>query len=205
MVSDSTPFKGPKGKLPWIEHEGATLGDSSFIIEHLGRRYGHDLDASFDPALRACGQAFKRLLEENLYWVMVYDRWVVPTNWERFEPEVFGLIPSFARPLIGPLARRNVWKELRGHGIGLHSREEIHRLGCRDILAVADFLGDKPFLLGERPSEVDASAYGLLANILEAPIESPVKDAGAKRENLLAYCRRMRETWFAKAPSASRP
>lgn len=34
-VVDATPFKGPKRKLPWIEHEGKRIGDSGFIIEYV--------------------------------------------------------------------------------------------------------------------------------------------------------------------------
>ena len=34
-VVDATPFRAPKGKLPWIEHEGKKIGDSGLIIEYL--------------------------------------------------------------------------------------------------------------------------------------------------------------------------
>jgi hypothetical protein len=37
----------------------------------------------------------------------------------------------------------------------LYSQDEIH-----DIGAIADFLGDKPFLMGETRTEIDAVAYG---------------------------------------------
>ena len=87
--------------------------------------------------------------------------------------------------------------ELRGDGIGLHSRDEIHAIGRRDIGAIADFLGSKPFLLGERPTEIDAIAYGLLPNIMNVPIASPIKDEALKRENLAAYVERLRSRYFA--------
>lgn len=44
---------------------------------------------------------------------------------------------------------------------------------------------------------VDATTYGLLANILLAPdIASPVKDYGLGRTRLFAYIERMRDLYF---------
>jgi glutathione S-transferase len=196
-ITDPTPLKAPKRKLPYIEHEGKMIGDSNFLIDYLNRRYSYNLNARLTTSECATATALLRLLEENLYWTMVYDRWMVERNWAIFKPIVLGLVPAFARPVVARLAKRGVWQELVGHGIGRHSQEEIHQIGIRDMNALADFLADKPFFMGEEPTEIDASAYGLLANILEVPIDTPVKAEGQKRENLLAYCQRMQERYFA--------
>jgi glutathione S-transferase len=196
-VVDATPFKGPKGKLPWIEHEGRRIGDSGFIIEYVNERFGRDPDAALSAADRAVAAAFRRLLEENLYWTIVYDRWMVDANWPITKETVLGLIPAAARVVVAPIARRGVRRQLAGHGIGLHSRDEIHAIGRKDIGALADFLGAKPFLMGAAPTSIDAVAYGVLANIAWAPIVSPLKDQVAKRVNLSAYLERMRDRYFA--------
>src|SRR6185503_16489589 len=65
----------PKGKYPCIVDGEETIPDSSFIIEHLKRKYGDPLDAKHAPAERAAGHAIKRMLEENFYWVIVAERW----------------------------------------------------------------------------------------------------------------------------------
>lgn len=196
-VVDATPFRAPKGKLPWIEHEGKKIGDSGFIIEHLETRFGCDPGAGLSAAERAMSLAMRSLIEENLYWVMVYDRWMVDENWRTFRDVVLGGIPSPIRPVVALFARRGVRAQLRGHGIGLHYRHEIHAIGRRDIGAIADFLGGEPFLLGERPTEIDAIAYGLLANIMNVPIASPIQDEASKRANLAAYVERLRNRYFA--------
>lgn len=190
-VVDATPFRGPKGKLPWIEHEGQSIGDSSFIIAYLERRFGCDPDARLTAAERAVAHALQRLVEENLYWVLVHDRWVVEENWRTFKDVVLGGVPAALRPLIAPIARRGVRRQLVGHGMGLHARDEIHAIGLRDLAALAHFLGDKPFLMGAEPSSIDASAYGLLANIVNVPIASPIKDEARKRANLVAWVERV--------------
>lgn len=196
-VVDATPFRGPKGKLPWIEHDGRKIGDSGFVIEYLETCFGCDLNAGLSAAERGVSLSVRRLIEENLYWVMVYDRWMVDENWRTFRDVVLGGVPAPIRGLVAFLARRGVRSQLRGHGIGLHSRPEIHAIGQRDMGALADLLGDKPFLLGARPAEIDAIAYGLLPNIMHVPIASPVKEEALKRANLVAYVERLRQRYFA--------
>jgi glutathione S-transferase len=195
-VIDATPFKGPKRKLPWIEHEGRAIGDSGFIIEYLEQRFGCDPNAGLSAAERAIALSLRRLIEENLYWVLVYDRWIVEANWPVTRAVVLGMVPAAARVLIAPLARRGVRRQLVGHGMGLHSPQEVHAIGQRDVGAIADFLGDKPYLMGGAPTEIDAVAYGMLANIMLVPIDSPVKEAALRRENLVAFVERLRARYF---------
>ena len=86
---------------------------------------------------------------------------------------------------------------MRGQGMGRHSEAEICTIGCRDVTAVADFLGDKPYLLGDTPSSYDATAHAFLANLLWAPVESPIRRHAATRPSLEAYCQRMKARAFA--------
>jgi glutathione S-transferase len=127
---------------------------------------------------------------------MVYDRWMLAENWPGTKQLMFGAIPAAVRPLVAIFARRGVRQELVGQGIGRHSSDEIHRIGIRDLNAVADFLGDKPFFMGPNPTEIDATVYGLISNIIQVPVETPVKAAGLERPNLLKYCDRMKARFF---------
>ena len=192
-----TPFGGPKGKAPWIEHEGRRLGDSGFIIDYLRSHFGVDPDAGLTPVERASSLALRRLIEENLYWTMVYDRWMVEENWVVFRNAVLGGLPALMRPIITPMARRGVRQQLRGHGIGLHARGEIHAVGQRDIGALSDFLGEKPYFMGDKPTELDAVAYGQLANIIDAPIATPIKDEAKARPNLVGFVERIKNRYYA--------
>ena len=201
-VVDGTPFKGPKGKLPWIEHEGRKIGDSGFIIEYLRNRFDCDPNRDLSPAELAVARAMRRLIEENLYWVMVYHRWMVDETWRSFRDVVLAELPLALRRVIGPIARRGVRRQLRGHGIGLHSRDEIDAIGRGDIAAIADLLGDKPFLLGEAATEIDATAYGQLANIARGPFDGPLEREVRARTNLVEYLGRIERRYFARGAPA---
>lgn len=198
-IVDATPFKGPKGKLPFIEHEGQRIGDSNFIIEYVEERFGCRPDGGLSAADVAVARALRRLIEENMYWSMVYDRWMVDGNWQVFRDVVLAGVPAPLRSLIGPVARRGVRSQLKGHGIGLHSREEIGAIGRGDLRAIVDYLGDKRYLMGDEPSAIDATAYGFLANIVRVPLDGALKREAVQHPNLLAYLDRFEQRYFAPA------
>jgi len=196
-VNSGDVFKAPKGKLPVIEDDGTIVADSHFIIEHLKARHGVPLDAGLAPQERAVATAFQRLFEENLYWAVVQTRWIDDAGWAKTREAFFGAMPLPLRWIVPTLARRGLRAQMRGHGMGRHSAAEIHAIGCRDVTAVAVFLADKPFMLGERPSSLDATAHAFLANLLWAPVDSPIQRCARGRPTLEAYCQRMKARYYA--------
>jgi len=188
VVAIRNPSQGPKGKLPFIEDEDRTfVADSSLIIEHLSRTRGIDLDAGLDPTRRAQAVALQRLFEDHLYFIGVWSRWLDPEGWQSFGPAVFHGIPPPVRQLVAAFVRRRVRGELRAQGVGRHSQAELYAMGQADLAAIATLLGDQPFFCGERPSTIDAVAYGFLANLVLVPIETELKRSAEAFPNLVAW------------------
>ena len=158
--------EAPKRKLPYIDDDGTVVADTHFIIEYLKARYGDPLDGALTPAEHAVATALLRLIEQNLHWAVVYTRWVQPEGWAKTREAFFGAMPAPLRWFVPTLARCGLVAEMKGHGMGRHSAAEIHAIVCRDITALADFLGDKPFMLGDSPCSLGASAHAFLANLL---------------------------------------
>lgn len=190
------PGKGPKGKLPYIVDGNETVGDSGFILDYLKATYGDGLDAHLTATERAQALALQRLLEEHLYWCAVYDRWAVDANWELVKPVFFGALPPGVRDLVAALARRGQLRALHRQGIGRHTREEIYALGKADLTALSHALADKPYFLGERPTSLDATAYAFLANLLWAPIDSPLTRHARALQNLGIYAERIKQRYY---------
>jgi len=195
------PRKSPKGKLPYIrDTDGTVVADSSAVIEYLQQRRGDLLDAGRSRAERATALAWQRLIEEHLYWCVVYDRWVVAAHWQITGPAYFAGLPWFPRQFVPALARRHTRQQLWMQGLGRHTADEIYRMGEADIDALAAFLDDKPWFLGSEPATLDATAYGFLANILGAPIESRIKHRVQQHRNLVDYCARVRARCYGARP-----
>jgi glutathione S-transferase len=188
--------KAPKGKFPYIEDDALRLADSTFIVDYLQRKYGDPLDAHLTTRERALALAVQRMIEENLYWTVVYARWIEDAGFAKTREVFFGDMPAIARSIVPHLARRAIRRELHGHGMGRHSREEIYAIGRRDIAALAHVLGDQPFFMGAAPGSLDATAYAFIANLLWVPLPNPVLDEARRHANLEAYCRRMKDRYF---------
>ena len=201
QVTATLPIKAPRGKLPFIEDDGKKISDSRLIIAYLQATYGDTLDAHLTLEEKSIARAFQRLIEEHLYWVTMYTRWsYTEANWRTNKQAIFGTLPPGVRDLIAWAYRRRIKSQIKGHGIGLHSPEEIFALGREDIIAIATFLGDKTYFMGDRPSTLDATAFGFLINTFGCPIESPVKDYALTMDNLKDYCRRMQMEFFPEFP-----
>ncbi|MBI3452013.1 MAG: glutathione S-transferase family protein [Rhodospirillales bacterium] len=197
IVPISDPRKGPKGKLPAIEDGGKTIGDSEFIRRHFEHAYGVDFDKGLGSAERAVAHAFARAVEERTYWVLVYDRWINDRHWPTIRKEFFGGMPAPIRNLVAGMIRGKVRRALHGHGMGRHAPDEIYALGVADMRAIADFLADKPFLMGAEPTGADASVYPIVACLIDPPFDSPPKAEALRHANLVAYAARMRSRYFA--------
>lgn len=196
-ITATTPFGGPKGKAPWIEHEGRKIGDSTLIILYLKQRFGVDPNSHLSVEQQGIALAIQRMIEENLYWAMVNDRWNTPANWPLLKSTVLGGIPKPVRELMAPFARRGVVKQLVGHGMGVHTADEIFAIAKRDIDALAAILGSKPWFFGDQPTDTDAVAYGQLANIYRVGFVSPLKQAIATHSNLVDFLDRFHARFYA--------
>ncbi len=203
-VADAIPLTAPKGKLPYISDDGRKIADSRFIIEYLKDRYDADLDQGLSPLERAESMAFQRMIEDDLHWAAVmWPRWSQPHNWPANKQAIFGRIPPVLRDVIAWYVRRQIRKQVRGQGLGRNTENEIFHLGKQDLTALSDFLADKPFFMGDGPTTLDASAFGLLSNVLWCPIESPLKAHAQGLKNLVAFCERVRDQFFKKDAGAA--
>lgn len=193
------PRKGPKGKVPWIEDQGRTIADSALIIEYLTKTYGDPLGARLDESARASSLALQRLIEEHLYWAIAYGRFLDDEAWPSTKTQFLAGFPAPLRPLVGRLVRKTITKSLHMQGLGRHTPEEIQRIAGTDVTALSAFLGDKPFFFGDRPTELDATAYGFLAQILWAPGSRALREHLEQTRNLPAFCERMKQAYYGAA------
>jgi glutathione S-transferase len=186
----------PKGKMPYIEDNGQKIGDSNLVIAHLQATYGDRTDGHLSPSDRGIALAMRRLIDENLYWCLVYTRWMIEPNWQKVRSAYFGDLPPVLKQILPGQLRKKVQQSLLGHGLGRHSPAEIYAIGSQDLIALSGFLSAKPFFFGEQPTILDATAYGMVRNLLEVPIESPLKQQAAQLDNLVAFCNRMTARYY---------
>ncbi|XP_042867422.1 failed axon connections homolog [Penaeus japonicus] len=179
------PF-GPMGKSPWITLNGEEMGDSQMIIKMLGRRFGNDFSAKLTPEQQGAARAFHMMVTEYLALVFRMWRWVENRGWTMLQEK-----PCAPKK---PLKGQKICKRTCIQGIGRHSPEEIHCIIERNLTAISLYLGDKAFLMGSDPCEVDCALFGSLTHIMwnypGSPYETIIK---VKYPNLKEYVLRVKE------------
>ena len=189
-------FRAPKGKLPYIDDEGTIVADSTFIRWHIEKKYNFDFDRGLSTAERAIAWSVEKMLEDNLYWALLHARWMDQANFDRGPATFFNAVPAPMRPLVKGMVRRKVREYLRGHGLGRHAQHEILAIAAKDIESLANILGEKPYLMGDQPTGIDAAGYAFAAGSLCPLFETPVRAAAEAHANLVAYSKRMREQYY---------
>jgi glutathione S-transferase len=188
--------RAPKGKLPYIDDSGTIVADSTLIRLHIEKKYGFDFDAALPVRDRGVAWSVEKMLEDHLYWLMVYWRWMVDENFDRGPRKFFDRAPALIRPLICGIVRRKVRANLHAHGLGRHNLDEKNALGERAVDALSQVLGDNRYLMGDKLCGADATAFAFLAGGLPEIFESPLQKKLARTSNLVAYHDRMLAEFF---------
>lgn len=198
--ASAIPPQAPRGKLPYIDDRGVVVADSTFIRAHIERTYGIDLDAGLDPSQRAQAWAIERMLEDHLYFAMVWFRWLEPANFAKGPAHFADTAPEGQREQLRRDLQARKQAELHAQGLGRHAPEGIAELGTRSLDALATLLDDKPWLMGDAPSGVDATAFGMLACVLTPFFDTPLRRAAEAHANLAAYVARMMRRHYPGHP-----
>jgi glutathione S-transferase len=188
--------RAPKRKLPYIDDDGTIVADSTFIRLHIETRYRFDFDSGLTPAERGVAWAFEKLCEDHLYWGAVRERWFDEANFRAGPAQFFRAVPAVLRPVVTAAIRRHLASTLRRQGLGRHADAEIAVLMTRALDAIAAFLGEKPYLMGERACGADATLFAFVLGVLCDVFRGPLRDAAARHANLVAYRDRLRREFY---------
>lgn len=175
QVKPGNPRATPNGKLPCLRHEGGMVPDSGLIKAWLREHRGVDMDADLSEAQHAQGHLIRRTLEEHLYWVLVYSRWVDEAGWKHQLPVVRPMLPAPVRAFLPGILRSGVKKSLHAHGLGRHPAEKIYAAGVADIEALERCV-QGPFLFGDTLSSYDIELYAFAGAFMANPATNPVTE-----------------------------
>jgi glutathione S-transferase len=202
LVIQNDPSKGPKGKSPWIEHEGVVLGDSSLIIAHLTQHFGVDLDAHLSQADRALALSVQRMLEEHYHQAFEHQLFLGQGGAARVT-EFVAALPPVLRWIVPKVLLKSLRKQLHARGLGRHTESEIIAQGKADLDALSCLLADRRYFCGDEPSSIDACLLGFLGASVYVRGDNPLFAYAASLPNLMSYCERMRARYFPETLASS--
>jgi glutathione S-transferase len=200
--SNSKGFSGaPKGKLPYMDDDGTIVADSTLMRLHLEQKHGIDFDQALTAREKGIAWATEKMLEDHLYWVLVYWRWMKDENFYKGPANFFKRAPAIIRPLIIRKVRGDVRSRLHGHGISRHTEAEMTLMSNRAFEALSQLLGDNRYLMGDQVCGADATAFAFIAGSLCPLFDSPAHAKARTLPNLTAYRDRMMAEYYPKMGS----
>ena len=186
----------PKGKLPYINDDGTIVADSTLIRLYLEEKHSIYFDRGLATRDRGVAWAIEKMLEDHLYWVMVYWRWMDAANFRAGPKQFFKRAPALVRPLVERLVLKRIRSTLHGHGIGRHSDAEKSAMAGRALDAVSQVLGDNPYLMGPEPCGADATAFAFVACTMTPVFSSPLRAKAESLPNVTAYRDRLMAEFY---------
>ncbi|CAI9724092.1 Hypothetical predicted protein [Octopus vulgaris] len=182
----------PKHKSPWITYNGEAVSDSQFIIEYLNKKFDVDCNSHLPDEQKCIARAMQKMVEENLFWALALSRFVYSYS----DPSLRQLIP--VPKIIIWRIKRILLSQTYSQGIGRHSRSEVEHIAMGDLKALSDFIGEKKFLMGDKPCETDCAIFGIIAVTKQMPKSSfctKIIEDGIF-PNLTAYFERMKDMYW---------
>jgi len=183
--------KMPNQKLPVAIIDGKMVADSSVIIKQLEQSY--QLDKALTAAQHAQGHLLQQLCDEQLYWALVYSRWLDDDFWPQSKNEFFGKLPKLLQLFVPNMMRKKALKNCLGQGTARHNKTEVYSMAAESIAHLATLLGDKDFFLSDNMTSYDCAIYGLLTNLLNGGLKTPLQQAVASHKNLVDYVARCQQ------------
>lgn len=204
-IDHKMKYRSKKGQLPFVELNGEEIADSSVIIKDLSQRFNKDLDASLDNSQKNVSHAMISMIENHLFWVVMWWRTKHPDNiikgykmnlqhalGTRIPNSILNFFFKFS------YGRKGI-KKVKAHGIGVHKPEEILEFGQNDLKVLSDMLADKPFFFGDEPTTLDVVAFANLAQIyfIDKEMQYCLRDYMQEScANLVGHVNRMKERCF---------
>jgi len=189
--------KAPKSKLPFIDDNGVIIADSQAIIEHLKQTATQNLDGYLSDEQKAICYLVTKSLDENLYFILLYSRWYRDDTWPIVNQTFFGSLPFFLKWFVPKMVRKQVLKSLHGQGTSRHSDDEIRQLLRHSLQSLTDLLGSKTYFFGDKPSSLDATCFGFLAQAILVNIDNPFNQIAREYKTLVDYCERIKERYYS--------
>lgn len=198
------PFlrQSPKGKLPFIDDQGQTVADSSFIFDHLRSAYKLSIDDWLSDEQKAIAYLVSKSIDENFYWCLIHGRWMREESWPIVKRELFAKLPFPMRAIVPHVVRKGVKESLFKHGMGRHTDDEIHEIARKSLTSFSDLLGDKPYVFGDQPCSLDATLYGFLAQVILPNIDTSMTKLARSYPNLVNYCERIQKKYYSDTAQA---
>uniref|UniRef100_A0A914C212 Metaxin-2 n=1 Tax=Acrobeloides nanus TaxID=290746 RepID=A0A914C212_9BILA len=186
------------GKVPFLKLPNALVAEFDGIVDAVTKR-GVKLSSTLTDAEIADMQAHIALINDVLKHAEMSIVWLDNATYKKVTRNRYGSVYFWPlNSLLPILKHREMSTYLKNVGWGNKSIEEIVKLCDRCFRSLSVKLGQHNYFVGDQPTELDALAFGHLYTILTTELPNmDLVNTLKKYPNLIAFCRRIDEEFFA--------
>ena len=208
-IDTQVPMHPTTGKCPWITLNGEDVADSQQIMEFLTEKLSltpkYDLEAN--PKDKVFVRGLRSIIEDHFNFCIMSKRMIHG----KFE-DVASSFPTIVnvkmvQKFIAKRIMKAIGEQAKAQGIGRLPKETVLKLANEDLETISLALGEKNFMMGDEPSEIDSTVFAFLvlnldefskkSKIDEEPSEEEGKEGEKKTEG--------EETKTETAPKEAEP
>eukprot|EP00485_Elphidium_margaritaceum_P012968 CAMPEP_0202706440 /NCGR_PEP_ID=MMETSP1385-20130828/18865_1 /ASSEMBLY_ACC=CAM_ASM_000861 /TAXON_ID=933848 /ORGANISM="Elphidium margaritaceum" /LENGTH=208 /DNA_ID=CAMNT_0049364907 /DNA_START=138 /DNA_END=764 /DNA_ORIENTATION=+ len=159
-------------KTPWITFKKKHIADSNLIIEWLSKQPEFsraNMDAHLNKRELSMLRAYKSMVEDGLYFVIVWRRMCADDNIYKYVAlGSGGKISAWkVRLYLDLYFAKHEKSKMWAQGIARFDDKEIYRKGEEYVQNVVDFVGDKKFAFGNKLTSLDLTIYGHIGTMYQ--------------------------------------
>jgi glutathione S-transferase len=185
--------KFSRKKFPVLQYNQEIIQDSSNIVSFVDRVTGKLVDGGLSEKDKMISTMLTSMVESELGPIVVYFRWVSPKGWAVWSKGAFVALNPLLRLFVPNLVRGSTKKQLFASGFARFPEQELLEKAKSILKAIDTQIGKSKFVLGDKFHIVDASVYGVLANIILCPVDTPLQQLAHQFDHLVTYCKTVRD------------
>ncbi|TMW63742.1 hypothetical protein Poli38472_002683 [Pythium oligandrum] len=196
------PLYEATGELPQLS-DGNFLVPKEEILQHL-QTFHHDLDEYLSDVEKSESFAFRAMIHEKLFRVMLYCRWVDPVTYKEItRPQLKKHVPFPLNHFLPKKMHLEFIKTLQASG--LHTKEQAYVIArdCYTALNAKLSSSSGEYFFGERVSALDAAVFGHVVDALSDP--QLCKAVYQYAPLLVTHAERIRDKYFSLESEGRRP
>ena len=216
-LDHSIPMHPVTQKCPWITLNGEDVADSQHIMEFLLDKLSltpkYDLEKN--PKDKVLARGLRSILEDHFNFCVMSKR-MIHGRYEEVAPFFPTIVNvKMVQKFIAQRIMKSIGSQAKAQGIGRYPKETVLKMAHEDLEILSLALGEKNFILGDGPSELDCAVFAFLVlnlddflnkpKIDEEAVEDETKetetqnadDCEEKYKNLQAYIPRMKERFWS--------
>ncbi|KAI6240045.1 Metaxin-2-like protein [Aphelenchoides fujianensis] len=190
-------FMSPNRSVPFLRLQPTLVSGFSNIVEFIAQK-GIKLTNTLSEPEVADMQALISLVSETLVRAEMYVCWKDTPTYLQVTRHRYGSVYVFPLSwILPPLKRRELLAHLKNVGWAHLTMDEVVKKCNACFHALSIKLGDRKYMMGAEPTELDALAFGHIYSILTIELPSMhLANTLRKYTNLVKYCSAIDKEYF---------